>query len=70
MFGREWDGGVTAGFIFALILALWAIFNIVQNDRTGPLGKSLWSVAVLFLPFLGFVGWLIFGPKATKKLSR
>jgi Phospholipase_D-nuclease N-terminal len=69
MFGREWDG-VTFGFLFALVLGLWAVFNILQNDRTGPLGKSLWSVVVLFVPFMGFLAWLIFGPKATKRLER
>jgi Phospholipase_D-nuclease N-terminal len=67
MFGMEWNNGYTFGFIVALILALWAIFNILQNDRSGPFGKAVWSVAVLFIPYLGFLAWLIFGPKASKR---
>lgn len=58
----EWGFGA----VFSLLLALWAIFNIVQNERTGPFGKALWSVLVLFVPFIGFVLWLLFGPKATR----
>lgn len=58
----EWTGGA----LFALLLALWAIFNIVQNRDSGPFGKAVWTILVLFVPFLGFVLWLIFGPKATK----
>lgn len=66
MFGMEWNNGYTFGFIFALILALWAVFNILQNERSGPLGKAVWSVVVLFIPYGGFIAWLIFGPKASK----
>jgi hypothetical protein len=43
------------------------VINILQNDRTGPLGKAVWSVLVMFVPFLGFVAWFFIGPKATKK---
>jgi hypothetical protein len=66
MFGMEWNNGLTFGYLVALVLALWAIFNILQNERTGPFGKAVWSVLVLCVPFLGFVGWLLIGPKATK----
>jgi hypothetical protein len=67
MFGMEWNDGYTFGFMFSLVLGLWAVFNILQNDRSGPLGKAIWSVLVLFVPFAGFIGWLLVGPKATKK---
>ena len=61
MFGQEWH---YAGFwyLLSLVLALWAVFNIAQS-RSGPLGKALWIVIVLFVPFIGFVGWLLIGPK-------
>jgi hypothetical protein len=42
------------------------VINILQNERTGPFGKAVWSVLVMFVPFFGFVAWLLFGPKATK----
>jgi hypothetical protein len=66
MFGHDWSGGVTTWFLVSLVLGLWAVFNILQNHRTGPFGKALWSVFVMFVPTLGFIIWLIFGPKATK----
>ena len=34
---------------------------IVDRMREG--GKVLWIVVVLLLPFLGFLAWLLFGPK-------
>jgi Phospholipase_D-nuclease N-terminal len=68
MFGMEWNNGYSFGFLFSLVLGLWAVFNILQNDREGPLGKAIWSVLVLFVPFLGFVAWFMIGPKAAKKL--
>lgn len=65
MFGQDWPPYLTFGFVFALILALWACFHIVQS-RSGPLGKAIWVAAVLFIPFFGFVAWLIFGPRTAK----
>jgi hypothetical protein len=62
MFGQPWD---TYGlwFLVSLVLALMAVFHIAGSGRTGPLGKALWIVAVLFIPFFGFVAWLFFGPR-------
>ena len=67
MFGMEWNNGYTFGYIFALVLGLWAVFNILQNEREGALGKAIWSVVVLFIPYIGFIAWLIFGPKSSKR---
>lgn len=63
MFGQPWD---TYGlwFMVSLVLALWAVFHTVQS-QTGPLGKAIWTVAVLFIPFFGFAAWLFFGPRRT-----
>jgi hypothetical protein len=63
MFGQHWPGYVTFGFLFALVLALWSVFHIAQS-RAGPLAKSLWIVLVLFAPYLGFLAWLLFGPRS------
>lgn len=65
MFGQEWSGYVTFGFLIALVLALWAVFNIAQS-RSGALGKAIWIVVVLFLPYLGFFAWLLFGPRTAR----
>ena len=54
-------------FLFSLILALWAVFHIAQNDHTSPLFKALWVVFVLFVPILGFFAWLLFGPRSSRR---
>lgn len=66
MFGQDWSQPWGFGFIFALLLALWSGISILQNSRTGPLGKAIWIVIVLFIPLFGFIAWLFFGPKADK----
>ena len=45
-----------------LIIIIWAIIR-VAGSRATPLAKALWIVALLLLPLLGFIAWLIFGPK-------
>ena len=61
MFGQPWDS-YGLWFMVTLVLALWAVFHIAQS-RSGPLGKSIWIVAVLFIPFFGFFVWLLMGPR-------
>jgi hypothetical protein len=56
----------TPWLVFSLVLALWATFHIVQS-RSGPMGKALWTAAVLLIPFFGFAAWLFFGPRDRKK---
>lgn len=65
MFAQDWPGYVTFGFLFALVLALWAVFNIAQS-RAAPFGKAVWIVLVLFIPYLGFLAWLLFGPRSRR----
>lgn len=65
MLGQDWPPFVTIGFLLALILGLWAVFNIAQS-RAGAFGKALWVVAVMFIPYLGFLAWLLFGPRASR----
>ena len=48
--------------LLILIADVWAIINIVQSQKeTGT--KVIWTVVVLLLPLLGFILWLIFGPR-------
>ena len=65
MFSQDWPPYVTAGFAFALLLALWSVFHIVQSAER-PLGKAIWIILVLFVPYLGFFAWLLFGPRARR----
>ncbi|KFE35254.1 hypothetical protein DW2_09771 [Thioclava atlantica] len=56
------------GFWGLILLALdiWALVSIVNSDReTGS--KVLWVLLVFLLPLLGFLIWLIAGPRAVKR---
>ncbi|SEW19115.1 Phospholipase_D-nuclease N-terminal [Cognatiyoonia koreensis] len=50
------------GFIL-LALNIWAIVSIIGSSAsTGS--KVLWTLLVLVLPLVGFIIWLIAGPKS------
>lgn len=48
--------------LLILIADIYAIVQVVQS-RTGTFSKVLWILLILFLPVLGFLIWLIFGPR-------
>jgi hypothetical protein len=53
--------GIGSFILFAL--DIWAIIAVIgSNSGTGK--KAIWVLAILFLPFLGFIAWLLFGPRA------
>jgi hypothetical protein len=50
------------GFIL-LVLNVWAFVSIIgSNNSTGS--KVLWCLLVLLLPLLGFIIWLLAGPRS------
>lgn len=50
------------GSLIVLALDIWAIVSIVGSSAsTGK--KVLWVLLVLILPILGFIIWLIAGPR-------
>lgn len=54
-------------FLLGLIvlgLDVWAIVHIVGSNRT-VLPKILWTLLIIILPVLGFVIWLVAGPRRT-----
>ncbi|WP_299680706.1 PLDc N-terminal domain-containing protein [uncultured Roseobacter sp.] len=52
------------GFI-VLVLNIWAIVSIIGSSAsTGS--KVLWTLLVLVLPVVGFIVWLIAGPRAAR----
>ena len=57
--------GIEVGGLFGLLLLIadvWAIVKTVQSGAsTGA--KVVWVVLILVLPLLGFIIWLLFGPK-------
>jgi hypothetical protein len=51
--------------LLILIADVWAIVNVFQSAaETGR--KVLWTVLVIVLPVLGFILWLILGPKTAR----
>jgi hypothetical protein len=60
--------GIEVGGFFGLLLlvaVVWAIISTVQSGA-GTGSKVLWVVLIVLLPLLGFILWLLLGPKARK----
>ncbi len=51
------------GGLILLALDIWALISVIGSDAT-PGRKVIWVLVILLLPFLGFLAWLIFGPRA------
>ncbi len=52
------------GFIL-LVLDIWAIVSVIGSQAsTGS--KVIWVLVILFLPLVGFIAWLIFGPRSAR----
>lgn len=66
MLGEYWRGGFVV--LIYLILTIWSVIHIIQSNAA-PMAKAIWIVAVCFLPYLGFVIWFLFGPRAVKRAS-
>ncbi|MCZ0812637.1 MAG: PLDc N-terminal domain-containing protein [Pseudomonadota bacterium] len=53
------------GGIIILILDVWAIVSVLGSAAlTGK--KVLWVLLVLLLPLIGFLIWLVAGPRAVR----
>ncbi|WP_407494515.1 PLD nuclease N-terminal domain-containing protein [Pseudooceanicola sp. MF1-13] len=51
------------GGLIILALDIWAIVSIIGSSAsTGK--KVLWTLLVLILPVVGFIIWLIAGPRS------
>ena len=57
--GFEFSGIVG---LLVLVADVYAIVKTVQS-RASTGSKVLWIVVVLVLPVLGFILWLLFGPR-------
>ena len=54
-------GGIIG--LLVLIADIWAIINIIKSGASSGT-KVVWVLVVIFLPVVGFIAWLIFGPKS------
>ncbi|MDQ2075917.1 PLDc N-terminal domain-containing protein [Marinimicrobium sp. ABcell2] len=57
--------GVEVTGILGLILLICVIYAIVKTAKSSARGttKLVWILVLLFLPVIGFILWLILGPK-------
>lgn len=55
---------VGKGILGVIVLALdiWAVLNVVTSN-SDMLKKVLWIVGIILVPIMGFIAWLIFGPR-------
>ncbi|MFT4047316.1 MAG: PLD nuclease N-terminal domain-containing protein [Solimonas sp.] len=49
------------GFLI-LVADLWALVSVLQSSLTTG-KKVLWILLIFFLPVLGFIIWLLVGPR-------
>jgi hypothetical protein len=56
--------GIEVGLfgLIILILDIWAIIKTFNSPASAG-SKAIWIAVILVLPVLGFLLWLIFGPK-------
>ncbi|WP_375688695.1 PLDc N-terminal domain-containing protein [Pseudooceanicola sp. LIPI14-2-Ac024] len=54
------------GGLIILALDIWAIVSII-GSATSTGKKVLWVLLVVILPVLGFLIWLIAGPRSTAR---
>jgi hypothetical protein len=56
------------GGIILFVLDLFALISVVgSNASTGK--KVLWALLIIFLPLVGFLVWLIAGPRSRRRLA-
>ncbi len=56
---------IEVGGLFGLLLLILMVYAIVKTlqSHAGTLSKTIWVVLLILLPLLGFILWLLFGPK-------
>ena len=62
--------GVEVGGLFGLLVLIadvWAIVNVVAS-RASTGAKLVWVVAILLLPVLGLLLWLVAGPRSSQSV--
>jgi hypothetical protein len=57
--------------LFGLIvlgLDIWALINVVGSTAsTGA--KVVWALVIIILPIVGFIAWLLFGPRSARSAT-
>ncbi len=56
-------GGLGGLFgLLILVADIWAVVNIFKS-RSAMAAKVLWTVFILFFPLVGFIAWILLGPR-------
>jgi hypothetical protein len=48
--------------VLVLIADIYAIYKTLTSGASTA-AKVIWTLVILILPVIGFIAWLIFGPK-------
>ncbi|QFS84046.1 hypothetical protein FIU97_14925 [Roseivivax sp. THAF40] len=48
--------------LIILVLDIYAIYQTLTSGAS-TLAKLLWTLAIIILPVLGFIAWLVAGPR-------
>lgn len=51
--------------LIILVLDIWAIVKTFQSGASTEI-KILWLVVIIVLPVLGFILWLLMGPRGAR----
>ncbi|MAY32015.1 MAG: PLD nuclease N-terminal domain-containing protein [Pseudomonadota bacterium] len=51
------------GGLIVLALAIYALVSIFGSNASNGT-KALWALVVILLPLIGFIAWLIAGPRS------
>ncbi len=54
------------GGVLLLFADVWALIHVAQS-ASSPAKKAVWIVLILVLPFVGFLLWLLLGPRAARR---
>ena len=54
------------GGLILLALDIYALGSIVSSDASTA-KKVIWSLAVIIFPLVGFIAWLLFGPRGSPR---
>lgn len=57
--------GLGIGGIILLALDIWALISVIGSSASIG-AKIIWVLVILFLPLVGFIAWLIFGPRPAR----
>ncbi|WP_078120413.1 PLDc N-terminal domain-containing protein [Thiosocius teredinicola] len=63
--------GIEVGGLFGLIILAFDIWAIVKTVESGAStgSKVAWILAIIILPILGLILWLLFGPRNKHRLA-